>query len=301
MAPVIVATWRFGRLACDAGWPILRDGGSALDAVEAGAVAVESDPSVNSVGYGGIPNAEGVVELDAAIMDGASHSAGAVGGITGVRNPVSVARRVMERTPHVMLVGFNARRFALQEGFPSEELLTDESARRWRQWRLQQIAPDVAHFEDSAPSHDTVGVCAMDSSGNLSAACTTSGLAWKLSGRVGDSPIIGSGLYVDDEVGASAATGNGDEMMKVCLSYRVVSLMESGRSAQDACEEAIRYLLRKRPADQSRGAACVAISRNGQIGAAATREGFTSPDRRWQYCWTRDGVVAMEEGPYVGE
>jgi isoaspartyl peptidase/L-asparaginase-like protein (Ntn-hydrolase superfamily) len=312
--PVFVATWKFGVEACEVGLSALLGGRSALDAVELGANAVEENPDVNSVGYGGLPNAEGVVELDAAIMHGRSHSAGAVAGITGIRKPISVARRVMEQTTHVMLVGSNARRFALQQGFPDAELLTDAAHYRWEAWKLSRTAPDVAHFDDSQRErawsepdgsyeqlhdHDTVGVLALDSNGDLCAGCTTSGLAWKTPGRVGDSPIVGSGLYVDNRYGAAAATGNGDEMMKVCLSFRTVSLMEHGADPQTACKEAIRYLLKLRPGHQSHGAAVIALGRDGRVGSAATREGFRSPDRLWQYAYTSEGRVVLEEGVYV--
>jgi isoaspartyl peptidase/L-asparaginase-like protein (Ntn-hydrolase superfamily) len=307
--PVYIATWRFGQQACEVGHAALQASANALDAVEQGANAVEENPDVNSVGYGGLPNADGVVELDAAIMDGATHRAGAVAAMTGIRRPISVARRVLERTPHVLLAGANARRFALQEGFPDAGLLTPTSIARWQAWRLAQTAPDVAHFDtpSSAPpapsrdmhSHDTVGVCALDANGNLAAGCTTSGLAWKRPGRVGDSPIVGAGLYVDNEVGAAAATGNGDEILKVCLSYRVVASMERGVSPQEACEEAIRYLLRKRPGAQDRGAACFALAKDGRIGAAATRDGFHVPDRLWLYAYTENGAVVLTEGTYI--
>jgi isoaspartyl peptidase/L-asparaginase-like protein (Ntn-hydrolase superfamily) len=296
-SPVFVATWKFGREACEVGWEILREGGAALDAVEKGANAVEENPEVASVGYGGLPNAEGVVELDAAIMEGPSHSAGAVAAITGIRKPISVARRVMERTPHVMLAGQNARRFALQEGFPNAELLTPEAHKRWQQWMAEKSAADVSHFEEH--SHDTVGVLALDAAGNLAAGCTTSGLAWKRPGRVGDSPIVGSGLYVDNRFGAAAATGNGDEMMKVCLSYRVVAGMERGLSPQEACEEAIRYLLTLRPGRQGHGAACIALAKDGSIGQAATRDGFQAPDRLWVYDYAREGELFTGEGTYI--
>jgi N4-(beta-N-acetylglucosaminyl)-L-asparaginase len=295
-APVFVATWRFGREACEVGWEILRAGGRALDAVEAGANAVEQNVDVASVGYSGLPNAEGVVELDAAIMDGPTHSAGAVAAITGIRKPISVARRVMEQTPHVMLVGQNARRFALQQGFPDDYLLTPSARARWQEWRLARTAPDVSHFDDS---HDTVGVLALGSDGNLAAGCTTSGLAWKTPGRVGDSPIVGSGLYVDNRYGAAAATGNGDEMMKVCLSYRVVLGMERGLTPQEACEDAIRYLLTLRPGHQGHGAACIALGKNGSIGQAATRDGFFAPDRLWVYDYAREGELFTGEGTYI--
>ena len=296
-APIYIATWPFGAEACEVGWKVLAEGGTALDAVERGANAVELNPNVVSVGYGGLPNADGVVELDAAIMNGPGHSCGAVAGMTGIRRPISVARRVMETTPHVMLVGQQARRFALRSGFAEEDLTTPESRKRFQEWKRGRSEPDVAHFDDD--SHDTVGVCALDSHGNLAAGCTTSGLSWKLPGRVGDTPIIGSGLYVDNAVGAAAATGNGDEIMKACLSYRVVMLMDQGQSPQAACEEAIRYLLRKRPDHQDQGASVIAVSREGRIGQAATRSGFHPPDRLWIYCYTADGEVRVEEGAYV--
>jgi N4-(beta-N-acetylglucosaminyl)-L-asparaginase len=296
--PVYIATWRFGVEACQVGYEVLSSGGAALDAVEKGANAVEENPEVASVGFGGLPNADGVVELDAAIMDGRTHAAGSVAALTGIRKPISVARRVMEKTPHVMLAGQNARRFALQQGFPAADLLTPSSLKRWQDWKREQAAPDVAHFDDS---HDTVGVCALDQNGVLAAGCTTSGLAWKTPGRVGDTPIVGSGLYVDNRVGAAAATGNGDEIMKACVSYRTILLMEQGLAPQQACEEAIRYLLRVRPNSQDRGAAVIALGKDGRIGQAATRDGFHAPDRLWHYAHNRDGSVALAEGTYIDD
>ncbi|MCC6728490.1 MAG: N(4)-(beta-N-acetylglucosaminyl)-L-asparaginase [Chthonomonadales bacterium] len=300
MDPVIIATWHFGQPACAAGWQVLEAGGRALDAIEAAANVTEEDPGVASVGYGGLPNADGVVELDAAIMDGPTHATGAVAGLSGIRRPISVARRVMERTPHALLVGANARRFALAQGFPETDLLTSDALGRWRAWAASDRAAEAAHFYRAPDdSHDTIGLCALDRGGDLAVGCTTSGLAWKLPGRVGDSPIVGSGLYVDNGVGAAAATGNGDEILKVCLSYRVVMSMDRGLSAQEACEEAVRYLLRKRPAHQAHGAACIALRADGTIGSAATAEGFSRPDRRWQHAICRSGEALLEEGIYV--
>lgn len=310
--PIIIATWPFGVQACRVGWALLAEGASALDAVEAAANVTEDDPAVNSVGYGGLPNAEGVVELDAAIMDGPTHDAGAVAGLVGIGRPTSVARRIMERLPHVMLVGENARRFARREGFPEQNQLTEASSQRWQQWREEQSHADVAHF-DIGPAalnrprtpipenHDTIGLCALDTRGNLAVGCTTSGMAWKTPGRVGDSPIIGSGLYVDNSVGGAAATGHGDEIMKACLSYRVVSLMEQGQTPQEACEAALRYLLQKRPPEQHAhyGAALIALRKDGQRGAAATLSGFHSPDRLWQWAVANSPETRLNEGPYV--
>src|SRR5579862_4196445 len=281
---IIITTWPFGLAAGRAGYRCLASAASALDAVETAANVTELDPDVSSVGYGGLPNADGVVELDAAIMHGPGHTAGAVAGLVNVKRAISVARAVMETTPHVMLVGEGAVRFARSHGFPEEDLLTPRSLARWHDWKASHAAADVAHFERksdtngdrvsasiSAPhgidlkptpdDHDTIGLCAIDMAGNLAAGCTTSGMAWKVPGRVGDSPLIGSGLYVDNEVGAAAATGHGDEIMKVCLSYRVVGLMQRGLTPQQACEEALRYLLRMRPADAygNYGAAVIAL------------------------------------------
>lgn len=323
--PVMVTTWKFGVAAARVGWQKLSEGALAMDAIEAAANVTELDPSVNSVGYGGRPNAECVVELDAVIMDGLTHSAGAVAALTGIRTPISVARRVMEQTPHVMLAGENARRFAVQQGFPEQELLTPDSLQKWQEWNQSAHASDVAHFDvgskTSSPygephgrphpnaksseltpdNHDTIGLCALDAQGNLAAGCTTSGMAWKVPGRVGDSPIIGSGLYVDNEVGCAAATGHGDEMMQVCVTYRVVMLMEQGRSAQEACEETLRYLLRKRDPrlHDNYGAALIAIRKDGQVGAAGTQSGFAAPDRLWQWAVATSSEPQLREGPYV--
>ncbi|HLK58340.1 MAG TPA: N(4)-(beta-N-acetylglucosaminyl)-L-asparaginase [Chthonomonadaceae bacterium] len=310
ITPVFMGTWRFGVPACRVGWSRLASGASALDAIETGANVTEDDPEVQSVGYGGLPNAEGVVELDAAIMDGPTHAAGSVAGLIGVGRAISVARRVMQRTPHVMLVGENARRFALQAGFPEQEQLTEASRHRWEQWKAEQHAPDVAHFDPTRTEpqaaltpddHDTIGVCALDMYGNLAVGCTTSGMAWKQPGRVGDSPIVGSGLYVDNAIGGCAATGHGDEIMKACLSYRVVMRMGEGYSPQEACVEALCYLLRKRPPQQynNYGAGLIALRKDGLYGAAGTTSGFRNPDRLWNWAIATGPEPVLNEGVYV--
>ena len=306
--PVFIGTWKFGLDACRAGWSKLAEGATALDAIEIGANSTEDDPDVQSVGYGGFPNANGVVELDAAIMEGKSHAAGSVAGLVGIGRAISVARRIMECTPHVMLVGEHARQFAIEQGFPAQNQLTETSRLHWEEWRRSQSVSEVAHFEKTAQrspltpdDHDTIGVCALDCYGNLAVGCTTSGMAWKLPGRVGDSPIIGSGLYVDNEIGAAAATGHGDEMMKACLTYRVIMLMGEGRSAQEACVEALRYLMRKRrPEDHhDYGAGLIALRKDGQTGAAATVSGFRHPDRLWQWAVATSSEPILKEGVYV--
>ncbi len=295
--PCVIATWSFGAPACRAALEILEEGGSSLDAVERAANVTEDDPDVTSVGYGGMPNADGIVELDAAIMDGRRHTAGAVAALTGIRRPISIARLVMERTRHCMLAGGNARRFALAQGGEDTDLHTDRTRAAYAAYRERTDQPAVVHFDDE--NHDTIGICALDADGHLAAACTTSGLAWKLPGRVGDSPIVGSGLYVDDEIGAASATGNGDEIMKVCLSYRVVMGMERGMTPTEACRDGIAYLLRKRPDHQAQGAACIALRKDGAWGAAATQIGFDEMSRRWQHAYGARGVVTLSEGPYV--
>lgn len=310
--PVIVTTWNFGMAAARAGYAVLSVGGKALDAIETAANVTELDSNVNSVGYGGLPNADGVVELDACIMDGATHRAGSVAGITRFRTPISVARRVMERTPHTMLVGQNADKFALSQGFAVEELLTDEARRRFAEWQKEQSKADVAHFDLGPTSHvppkpltpddhDTIGLCALDANGNLAGGCTTSGMAWKVPGRVGDSPIIGSGLYVDNAVGACAGTGHGDEMMQAVVAFRVVMAMERGLSPTEACVETLRYLMRKRPPEHNGhyGAALIALRRDGEFGAAATYSGFRAPDRLWNWAVATSDEPELREGVYV--
>ena len=306
--PVFIATWPFGVAACRAGWLKLNEGAAALDAIEFAANITERDSTVNSVGYGGLPNAEGIVELDAAIMDGPTHGAGAIAGITKYRTPISIARRVMERTPHVMLVGQNAERFARAEGFAEEELLTEEARARYEKWRSEKGASEVAHFTYGTPSaaptpenHDTIGLCALDRSGNLAVGCTTSGMAWKVPGRVGDSPLVGSGLYVDNEIGGAAGTGNGDEMLKACLSYRIVMRMAEGLEPEEACAEALRYLMRKRDpvTFHQYGAGVIALRKDGKAGGAGTRSGYHSPGALWQWASADSPEVHLNEGPYV--
>ncbi len=314
--PVIVTTWKFGLAASRKGWSLLQNGSSALDAIEAAGNVTELDETVNSVGYGGLPNSDGVVELDAAIMDGATHSAGSVGGLQGIKTPISVARRIMECSSHVMLVGENAKQFALHHGFNETNLLTPLAEERWQAWKLQKDGADVAHFDLGpreglalpAPiytpdNHDTIGLCALDAAGNLAVGCTTSGMSWKTPGRVGDSPIIGSGLYVDNEVGGAAATGHGDEMMKACLSFVVVEAMRLGMTPEEACIHALRYLMKKRPPRdyENYGAALIAVRKDGMYGGASTRTGFASPDRLWTWAHGNhaNSECMLHEGPYV--
>ncbi|ARA94248.1 glycosylasparaginase [Rhodothermaceae bacterium RA] len=277
--PVVISTWNHGLPANDAAWAILRDGGRALDAVEAGVRVPEADPTSQSVGYGGLPDRTGRVTLDACIMD--EHgNAGSVAFLQHIKHPISVARLVMETTPHVMLVGEGALRFALAHGFEQENLLTPESERAWQEWLREQ--PDDVKAEinvenkskGGADNHDTIGMLALDADGNLSGACTTSGAAWKLHGRVGDSPIIGAGLYVDNEVGAACATGWGEAVIRVVGSHLVVELMRQGHSPREACRRAIERVIAKNPDYREIQVGFLALNRDGEIGAYSIQPGF---------------------------
>jgi N4-(beta-N-acetylglucosaminyl)-L-asparaginase len=274
----IIATWPFGETAVRRALPLLQKGRPALDAVIAGAQAVEDDPKVNSVGYGGLPNAIGTVQLDACVMDGRTLACGGVAGLENVRHPAALARRVMERTPHVLLVGEGARLFAVQQGFPLQELITPESLTEWQKRRPKVKprgrgqAPAAPARADQLPGHDTVTVLALDHKGSLGGVCSTSGLAHKLPGRVGDSPLIGSGLYVDDKAGAAGATGVGEEIIRIGGSLRVVEAMRAGRSPQEACELAVRKVneVAVRRGVHPAQVAFIALDPKGRTGAAAT-------------------------------
>ncbi len=284
--PCVISTWDFGVAANQAAWAVLSRGGRALDAVEAGARVPEADLKNHSVGRAGYPDRDGHVTLDASIMD--EHGGcGAVAGLEHIAHPISVARRVMEKTPHVLLVGDGALQFAIEQGFPREELLTPESRKAWQAWlKTNRYTPvansEVGTYGKSAlgtpggkNNHDTIGMLAMDAAGNLSGACTTSGMAWKLRGRVGDSPIIGAGLYVDNEVGGATSTGVGEEVIRNCGSFLVVELMRQGRSPQDACKEAVARIVRKNPGAKDLQVGFLALSKTGEVGAWAIQSGFT--------------------------
>jgi N4-(beta-N-acetylglucosaminyl)-L-asparaginase len=274
--PCVVSTWDFGVAANQAAWKVLSAGGAALDAVEAGVRVPEADLKNHFVGRAGYPDRDGHVSLDASIMTGAG-DCGAVAGIEHIAHPISVARRVMERTPHVLLVGDGALQFALEQGFPREELLTPESRAAWKDWLKAHAYKPVSGFEPGAggaDNHDTIGMLAIDRRGQMAGACTTSGLAWKLRGRVGDSPIIGAGLYVDGEVGAATSTGVGEEVIRNAGSFLVVELMRQGRSPRAACRTAVERILKKRPQARDLQVGFLAINRRGEVGAWAIQKGF---------------------------
>ena len=284
--PCVVSTWDFGVAANAAAWAVLSKGGAALDAVEAGARVPEADLKNHSVGRAGYPDRDGHVSLDASIMD-QKGDCGAVAGLEHIAHPISVARLVMERTPHVLLVGDGALQFALEQGFKREELLTPDSRKAWKAWLKEHHYKPVANSElttygkdlgtpGSKANHDTLGMLAVDARSDLSGACTTSGMAWKLRGRVGDSPIIGAGLYVDGEVGAATSTGVGEEVIRSCGSFLVVELMRQGRSPREACREAVsRIMKRNATHDPDFQVGFLAIHKAGEVGAFAVQKGFS--------------------------
>ncbi|TAK43750.1 MAG: glycosylasparaginase [Saprospiraceae bacterium] len=268
--PLALSTWPFGTKANDEAWKIMAAGGNALDAVEAGVKVIEAAPENSSVGYGGLPDRDGRVTLDACIMNAAG-DAGSVSCIEHIMHPISVARRVMEETPHVMLVGDGALQFALEEGFKKENLLTEKSRKAWEEWKLQaQYEPVI-----NAELHDTIGMITIDAAGDIAGACTTSGLAFKMHGRVGDSPVIGAGMYVDNEVGGAAATGMGELVLKTLGSFLIVELMRRGMSPRKACEEAIARIVHKQKDYKKMQVGYIATNKAGDVGAYSLQPGFS--------------------------
>jgi N4-(beta-N-acetylglucosaminyl)-L-asparaginase len=269
----IVSTWDFGAAANTAAFARLKAGGSLLDAVEAGVKVAEADPKNHSVGYGGYPDRDGHVTLDAVIMDDAGRM-GAVAALEDTVHAISVARRVMEKTPHTLLVGEGATRFAREQGFPKQNLLTPESEAAWRRWLETSKYQPQANIENQ--NHDTIGLLARDANGRLAGACTTSGMAFKMRGRVGDSPIVGAGLYVETDVGAATSTGVGEEVMRVAGTARVVASMRAGRSPQEACEEVVHHIAKLRgEAIKGMQVGFLALDPKGRVGAFCLLPGFT--------------------------
>jgi isoaspartyl peptidase/L-asparaginase-like protein (Ntn-hydrolase superfamily) len=294
---VVIATWPFGQPAAQVALALLAAGAPALDAALAGAQVVEDDPAVRSVGFGGLGDATGTVTLDACVMDGRTLACGAVAGLEKVRHAAAVARRVMEQTPHVLLVGDGAQRFAIAQGFPLETLHTADSVAEWSRARPRSAGGDLAPAGTfPSDSHDTVTVLALDRNGSLGGVCTTSGLAHKLPGRVGDSPLIGAGLYVDDVAGAAGGTGVGEEIVRVGGSLLIVEALRAGQSPQQACEAAVQRVneVAARRGVQPARVAFLALDPRGRVGAAATaRTGF-------QYAVGRKGQVELLAAKEVG-
>lgn len=272
--PVAIATWPFGALATERAREVLAGGGSALDAVEQGIRVVEAASSDGSVGLGGRPNAAGYPQLDACIMDGPGHRAGSVAGVEGIVHPISAARRVMEDSKHVMLVGEGARWFAIERGV--ESVAIDDLAAKKRAWVEGAAARGGRAIQGAFPGegHDTIALLVRHADGTLAGGCSTSGAGNKLPGRVGDSPILGSGLYVDDEVGAAGATGLGENVMRWCASFLIVELMRGGAHPQAACEEVLHRIARADPRGYQLDICFIAIDKQGRTGAAASNQGF---------------------------
>ena len=268
--PLIVSTWGFGKPANELALKVLQGGGSALDAVEQGVRLVETSGNT-SVGLSGKPNAAGVVQLDACIMNGPEHQAGSVAGVEGVVHPISAARLVMEKTPHVMLVGAGAHWFAEQNGLEVRDGQADKA--NYREWLTRQKRPTPGKG-DKPENHDTIAQIILDADGNIAGGCSTSGWSGKVPGRVGDSPIIGGGVYVDNEVGAAGATGLGENVMRYCASYQVVENMRHGMSPTEACAETIRRIARTDPQGMDLAINFIAIDKHGEFGAAGTQANF---------------------------
>ncbi len=268
--PAVISTWNHGIPANAAAWEILKSGGKAIDAVEAGVRVTESDPTGQSVGVGGRPDMNGNVTLDACIMN-EKGDCGSVAYLQNIEHPITVARQVMEETPHVMLVGDGALQFALEKGHPEINLLTEKSKADWEAWMKSErkVLPKI-----NVENHDTIGLVALDSHGDLSGACTTSGAAWKLPGRVGDSPIIGAGLYVDNEVGAATATGWGEAVMRAVGCFLVVELMRQGNTPQRACELTVERVISKNPDWRDIQVGFIALGKNGEYGGYCIQPGF---------------------------
>jgi N4-(beta-N-acetylglucosaminyl)-L-asparaginase len=268
----MISTWSHGQPANQAGWKKLEAGGSSLDAVEEGARQTESDVTNRSVGIGGMPDREGHVTLDACIMDWESNC-GSVGCLEGIAHPISVAKHIMQNTPHVMLVGAGAKQYALKHQFETIKTPLPEVKKEWEKWKKEQAEiakkPEINH-----ENHDTIGLLAIDTFGRISGACTTSGWAYKLPGRLGDSPIIGSGLFVDQEVGGAVATGLGESIIRIAGAHTVVELMRQGKSPEQACKETVERLIRKHKDMSGLQCAFIAINTKGEVGGFSVYNGF---------------------------
>lgn len=272
--PLVISTWPFGKAANEAAMKILSSGGSNLDAVEQGIWVTESEGNP-SVGLSGGPNAAGVVQLDACIMSGPGHKAGSVAGVEGIRHPISIARRVMEKTPHVMLVGEGARMFAIEEGLESIEVNTTEKYEAWKRKRAAERDRKGVDQRRKHNNHDTIALLVLGADGNIAGGCSTSGWSGKLPGRVGDSPILGGGLYVDNEVGAAGATGLGENVMRYCGTFLVVELMRQGLAPQEACLEALRRIALQDPLGSALKVSFIALDKQGRFGSATAGQGFS--------------------------
>ncbi|MDB4340296.1 N(4)-(beta-N-acetylglucosaminyl)-L-asparaginase [Crocinitomicaceae bacterium] len=287
---IVISTWSHGIKANDEAWKVLSNGGKSIDAVEAGVRITEADITNRSVGIGGRPDREGHVTLDACIMDENS-KCGAVACLEGIKHPISVARAVMDKTPHVMLVGEGARDFAIEQGFEKCKTPIKEVKKDWKEWKKENKEllrkPRINH-----ENHDTIGMLALDEFGNISGSCTTSGWAYKMHGRVGDSPIIGAGLFIDNEIGGACATGMGEAIIRIAGSHTVVELMRQGKSPQDACRLAVERIISKH--DDLTGLQCgfIALDVYGRVGSYSVYSGFNYAFQK------EDGKNVMVDSEY---
>lgn len=288
--PIVLSTWDFKLPVNETAYKILHDGGSVLDAVEKSIRIVEEDPKITSVGRGGYPDRDGHLTLDACIMD-EKGNAGSVVFLEHIMHPISVARKVMEKTPHVMLAGEGALQFAVEQGFTKEDLLTSEAKKAYQDWlKASSYNPPL-----NEKNHDTLGLIVMDVKRNLAGGCSTSGAAWKMRGRVGDSPLIGAGLYVDNEVGAATSTGLGETVIKIAGSFLIVELMRSGKSPQEACQIAVERLIHKQPQYKNIDnflAGFIAINKEGEVGGFSYKKGL-------QYSLHKNGMNKVVDADYL--
>ena len=285
--PLVVCTWNFHNATAKA-WEVLKDGGSSLDAVEQGVMVEEADVNNNTVGVGGRPDRDGHVTLDACIMD-KDANCGAVLCLENIAHPVSVARKVMEETPHIYLAGAGAEQFAYEQGFEKTNLLTEKSKAEWLEWKKTSEYKPIINIEN----HDTIGMLAIDKNGDISGACTTSGMAYKVRGRVGDSPMIGAGLFVDNEIGAATATGVGEEVVRTVGSFLIVELMRQGMSPQQACEEGVKRIIAKNKDKQDFQIGFLAINKKGETGGYCIHPGFSYS------MYTEEGQINHPAGSYI--
>lgn len=267
--PLVIATWNVP-MATAGAWEVLNSGGKAIDAIEQGCKVEEANAEGQSVGIGGLPDRDGHVTLDACIMN-EKGDYGSVVYLKNIKHPISVARKVMEDTPHVILAGDGAEKFAYEVGFQAEDLLTEASRKAWEKWKETSEYKPIINIEN----HDTIGMLAIDKEGHISGGCTTSGLAYKMAGRVGDSPIIGAGLFVDNEIGAATATGLGEEVLKTVGSFLIVELMRQGKSPQEACEMAIDRIISKNPNHKDFQVGYIAMNKKGEVGYHSIHDGFS--------------------------
>lgn len=267
-----ISTWKTTEANYKAG-SLLDNGTDALNAAVIGVAVEEENPKNTTVGYGGAPDRSGNVTLDACVMNHLG-DCGSVVAVENIMNVARLAKDVMEKTPHVMLAGKGAEEFAISEGYKKIDLLTETSKKDWEKWLENEEYKPIINIEN----HDTIGMLCLDKNNNMSGACTTSGLAYKMKGRIGDSPIIGSGLFIDNKIGGAVATGLGEEVVKTVGSYLVVELMRQGKSPQEACETAVKRIVSSNSQENKFQVAYIAMNKSGEVGSFSIEPGFSYMD-----------------------